>query len=256
MHRSLWIGGFAVGALLGTIILELGSPGPKVTAPNSITSGDRQLATTAVSPARSEQSQPQQQLPPEPTAYERMLYRVAASQGGRIAFDQIVAIARMTSSQPDSPTYEQLLAQVSEIQGGRISMNQMLALRSLGAEPSPGYDGASMYAMGRTAHAGLPQSYYDSLAAYQGVRGSSTRATDAPFESRMSGAGLPSVEAPSSSIRALPSSSSQKLMDVSSGQYMSPAAGGYTDPRNGTFYAQSGPNGVVNTRTGEFLPTH
>jgi len=30
---------------------------------------------------------------------------------------------------------------------------------------------------------------------------------------------------------------------------------GYTDPRTGTFYQDAG-GGVVNTRTGEFIPTH
>lgn len=86
--------------------------------------------------------------------------------------------------------------------------------------------------------------------------GTPTTVGDAVFEGRRSGATLPSIETPSSSIAAVPSPSRHGLIDVRSGQYMPPAAGGYTDPRNGTFYAQSGPNGVVNTRTGEFIPTH
>lgn len=250
------IGGFAVGAVLGTVILQSGSSGPKATAPNNMTSSDRGLATTAASPARSEQLQSQQRIPPEPTAYEQMVNHVAAGQSGRITFGQIVAIARMTGSQPGSPTYEQLVAQVSEMQGGRISLHQMLALRSVGVQPSPTYGGAPTYGppVRQAARAGLSQAYYDSLAAYEGVRGPSARAADATFQSRMPGAALPSVEQPPSSIGVSPSS--RRLMDVSSGQYMSPAAGGYTDPRNGTFYAQSGPNGVVNTTTGEFIPSH
>jgi hypothetical protein len=41
------------------------------------------------------------------------------------------------------------------------------------------------------------------------------------------------------------------------GEFYAPAAGGdYIGTRDGTLYTPAGPNGVINTRTGEFIPTH
>jgi hypothetical protein len=45
------------------------------------------------------------------------------------------------------------------------------------------------------------------------------------------------------------------LIDPFSGNVMPRTGAGYTDPMNGTFYHDVG-GGVVNTRTGEFTPTH
>jgi len=47
----------------------------------------------------------------------------------------------------------------------------------------------------------------------------------------------------------------QILIDPYSGKTMPRTGSGYTDPGTGTFYQDSG-GGVVNTRTGEFTPTH
>ena len=47
----------------------------------------------------------------------------------------------------------------------------------------------------------------------------------------------------------------QNLHDPFSGTVMPRTGAGYTDPRTGTFYHDVGP-GVVNTRTGQFTPTH
>lgn len=57
------------------------------------------------------------------------------------------------------------------------------------------------------------------------------------------------------SSRMMGPSSSPVLTDERSGQRMDTIAGGYNDPRDGTTYAQAA-GGVVNTRTGEFSPTH
>lgn len=48
---------------------------------------------------------------------------------------------------------------------------------------------------------------------------------------------------------------SQWLHDPFSGNSMPRTGAGYTDPRTGTFYHNVG-SGVVNTRTGQFTPTH
>ncbi|EGV29598.1 hypothetical protein ThidrDRAFT_3190 [Thiorhodococcus drewsii AZ1] len=59
-----------------------------------------------------------------------------------------------------------------------------------------------------------------------------------------------------SSSRSLSTlSSPQWLHDPFLGTTMPRSGGGYVDPRNGTFYHDVGP-GVVNTRTGQFTPTH
>ena len=259
MQRSLWIGGFAVGALLGTIVLESRSLAPAPTPPTSPAVSDLQQAQ-ALEAATPAQSPSLQQRPSQPSAFEWLESQVAASQRGRISVGQIMAIARITRYQPGAPTFEQLVAQVAQMQGGRISIAEMLALRGANAPPATGYRAAPVYPppFSQNASATLLQSYYARSTPYQNqeLRGESARAADEAFENRRSSATYPSAAATSPPSPSFPSPTSQGLIDTGSGQYMAPAAGGYTDPRDGTFYAQSGPNGVVNTRTGEFVPTH
>jgi hypothetical protein len=40
------------------------------------------------------------------------------------------------------------------------------------------------------------------------------------------------------------------------GTFYAPAGEGYINTRDGTLYVPAGPNGVINTRTGEFIPTN
>ena len=40
------------------------------------------------------------------------------------------------------------------------------------------------------------------------------------------------------------------------GEFYAPAGDGYVGTKDGTFYAPAGPNGVTNTRTGQFVPVH
>lgn len=40
------------------------------------------------------------------------------------------------------------------------------------------------------------------------------------------------------------------------GEYYAPAGQGYVGTRDGTYYAPAGPNGVINTRSGTFIPVH
>ena len=40
------------------------------------------------------------------------------------------------------------------------------------------------------------------------------------------------------------------------GEFYAPAGNGYVGTRDGTFFAPAGPNGVTNTRTGEFIPVN
>ena len=57
------------------------------------------------------------------------------------------------------------------------------------------------------------------------------------------------------SSRMVGAATTSTLTDERSGQRMDTIAGGYNDPRDGTAYTQAA-GGVVNTRTGEFSPTH
>lgn len=43
-------------------------------------------------------------------------------------------------------------------------------------------------------------------------------------------------------------------INVRTGQYYAPAGAGYVNPQDGTYYAPAGPTGVVDTRTGAFIP--
>ncbi|AMK24907.1 tetratricopeptide repeat protein [Sphingobium sp. TKS] len=43
-------------------------------------------------------------------------------------------------------------------------------------------------------------------------------------------------------------------VDVRTGRYYAPAGAGYVNTQNGTYYAPAGPNGVIDTRTGAFIP--
>jgi len=40
------------------------------------------------------------------------------------------------------------------------------------------------------------------------------------------------------------------------GEALAPISPGYVGTRDGTYYAPAGPSGVINTRTGEFIPTN
>lgn len=256
MQRSLWIGGFALGAMLGTIVLRLGSSAPTTTPttrpPVSYLERDQALAT--IMPA---QFPPVQMPPSPPGAFELLENRVAASQGGRISLGQILAIARITRSQPDAPTFEQLEAHVAAMRGGGLTIGEMLALR--GAVTEPAGDGrARMFGPSigsRTGDEGALPNYVSPMP-FEDVRRASDEIADSTFASRAPSASFSSAVTAIPSSSTFSSSNSRGLIDSNSGQYMAPAAGGYIDPRNGTFYAQSGPNGVVNTRTGEFIPTH
>jgi hypothetical protein len=40
------------------------------------------------------------------------------------------------------------------------------------------------------------------------------------------------------------------------GEYLAPSGEGYVGTRDGRYYAPAGPNGVIDTRTGKFVPMH
>lgn len=40
------------------------------------------------------------------------------------------------------------------------------------------------------------------------------------------------------------------------GEYLAPAGKGYVGTRDGRYYAPAGPHGVIDTRTGQFMPVH
>jgi hypothetical protein len=60
---------------------------------------------------------------------------------------------------------------------------------------------------------------------------------------------------PSSNHTSSPTNDPAWLLDPFSGRMMPRTGAGYTDPSDGTFYHDTGA-GVVNTRTGEFIPTN
>ncbi|MGK2926083.1 MAG: DUF4124 domain-containing protein [Lysobacterales bacterium] len=65
----------------------------------------------------------------------------------------------------------------------------------------------------------------------------------------------PFNSATSSNRNSAPKNDPAWLLDPYSGQMMPRTGAGYTDPTDGTFYHDTGA-GVVNTKTGEFIPTH
>ena len=135
MQRSLWIGGFAVGAILGTIILESGSLVPAATT-SSGSSYSKQKPVKgldSVSIGRAPSPQGPQQL----STFQQMIDRVSASQGGRISLGQIAAIIRATRSLSGTPTYQELAQTYAAAHGGPISPLEMLALQ--GNLPQPSY---------------------------------------------------------------------------------------------------------------------
>ena len=46
------------------------------------------------------------------------------------------------------------------------------------------------------------------------------------------------------------------LTNPITGEHYTPSGPGYVGTRDGTYYAPAGPNGVINTKTGQFIPTH
>ena len=244
MQRAIWLGGFAIGALLGTAIFALSPDKTERTTADAATQ-----ITTVTTPAASGQVQLQQTSRPLST-FEQMVQQTVASQGG-ISLVEIAAIVRATRSLPDTPSYEELVRRFSASHGGRISIADMMALK--GEIYQPNYSAPS---------APLPSIIpsFQALSPYADTRGPATRSADEdiarrhPMYGQMPGSGYgtaPSLGA----IASIQAPASQGLIDTSSGQFMPSVAGGYTDPRTGAFYAQAGPNGIVDTSTGQFIPT-
>lgn len=79
---------------------------------------------------------------------------------------------------------------------------------------------------------------------------------------RLSGERLPPTQEPShaqSGLRsAIPATPpiNPGAVNVHTGEFLAPSGSGYVGTRDGTYYSPAGPNGVVNTRTGEFVPMH
>jgi len=45
-------------------------------------------------------------------------------------------------------------------------------------------------------------------------------------------------------------------INVTTGEYLAPAGSGYVGTRDGTYYAPAGSHGIIDTRTGTFIPTN
>jgi len=45
-------------------------------------------------------------------------------------------------------------------------------------------------------------------------------------------------------------------INTRTGEFLAPAGEGYVGTRDGRFYTPAGPNGVIDTRTGQFIPMH
>ena len=151
---------------------------------------------------------------------------------------------------------DEMLRAILAQQGGRISIRQAQALQGF-VGPSP--EEALRYAIQDGAIARNiynERSVSESLANYgdSGFRSAAKeilrKATDADDQRTR-------VQL-NAGLIALPQSrrGDGGLIDPSSGEYFTPSGAGYTSTRNGTFYSRSGPNGITDTHTGQFIPVN
>lgn len=145
--------------------------------------------------------------------------------------------------------FESMVADVAREQGGEISLNQMAALADIYSRLNggpPAYSGPQGrgYQSGGTHTNYGPGGATSNLGGMSGqsAYGGARRSVDeeygtAPAASRYVGRRTPSV-------------------DVGSPIILNPAGPGLYSDSNGDIYTRSGPNGVVNTRTGEFSPAN
>lgn len=170
-------------------------------------------------------------------AFESMARSISAAQGGKISMNQLRAVAQMVGAQygtariaPSDPEG----AQPYDAAGRALeSITSSMQPSANGVSSGPRYSNIYQDHSRRASNASGLDSYQDEVVGSRAFTSSQLAGSE----------GSPSPRPPSG------------LIEHGSGQYMPPAAGGYVDPRNGTFYSHAGPNGVVNTRTGEFRPT-
>lgn len=139
------------------------------------------------------------------------------------------------------PTFEDMVGQVAKEQGGKISIAQMMALSKMygqlyGTQPTYGPPPPATYTSPPSGYRDLGS--MPGQAAYGAARRSVEEAygTESASREYLSDRTVrPTVDNPIILNRAGP--------------------GQYSD-QNGDIYTQAGPNGVVNTRTGEFSPVN
>ena len=219
-------------------------------------------------------SEPSQPAPIEPTVSNEDLVRTLENgigEKGGISIRELGAINQIAEAvRGREAQYLKLIHRVSNSQGG-ISLNQMMALAngaSYEARPRT-YDGLSVAPSladsnpysGKIPESVLPATNY--IPSYESASRRRQRNIDvAPIYNYPSVAGGTGIAIePRASGRVAPQFGNQNsppagAFNPQSGEHYSSAGPGYVSDRDGTYYAPAGPNGVINTRTGAFIPTH
>jgi hypothetical protein len=237
--------GSAIGATLGSAFIALSAsstPDVSQQARASDESAQGDIASNAA--ALPSSMTPQAEADSQPGLASQqlaaiLLDRISKDQGG-VSLVQLNAIAQIVrSAQGREGEFLALAQKASDRQGG-ISLVQMEALagvRPTAAIPpvAPGYEQSPVESaqppvfesqVGSPNRIGVIESdpYY----------GQSTIGID---------------------DSALPPQNTGAI-DPSTGYYYSPSGSGYVSTRDGTYYVPAGPNGVINTRSGQFIPTN
>lgn len=135
-------------------------------------------------------------------------------------------------------------------------------------DPAPVYD-SRMTTSGRHAAQAVERYRTDRVKRPDSVRtsklaGGGSSSDSSGSDSSGSGSGpsassssTSSTSTSSSSVHAPPTAVTQNnngAINPVTGEYYAPAGQGYVGTRDGTYYAPAGPNGVIDTRTGKFIP--
>lgn len=189
-----------------------------------------------------------------------LLIELVASEG-RVSILQMTAIAEIASAVRGRE--DEFLAAAQDVAraNGGISLHQMSMLAGGGglvpsysvAQGNP-YDSVGN---GRTATT-------DPYPSYSSGNAASSSGSGASHESESASRRRLEEFANSSQRRDLQSGASRALdttnalgaVNPSTGEFYAPAGQGYVSTRNGTYYTPAGPNGVIDTRTGQFIPTN
>lgn len=252
--------GLALGITLGVGILGAGPD--KVSA--------LQAPTAEQLPSSNE--------PGQPTPFEQSISNqdfagtlanwVSDGKGG-LSIRQINAISQIAEAvRGREAQYMEQINRVSNSQGG-ISLRQMMALANVADNQSrlPSYQETSVSPSLAIPNWGtLPGSVPPTTNFIPSYESASRRRQQnidvSPVYNNPSVAGSTGIAIePRASDRVAPQFGNQNspaagAFNPQSGEHYSSAGPGYVSDRDGTYYAPAGPNGVINTRTGTFIPTH
>ncbi len=268
IDKRLVVGGFAAGVAIGLALLPVmaASNSPQAEAADALRTSHSENAGIISSEAAVEARSATGDAP----TFREMVLQVQAAQGGvGLSLDQMRELAvissRLNGNGPvvGAPTFQQMALEVQRQQGAGLSMDQAEVL----AEISSMLNGnAQGYGSGPSAAASYGRRMPYSAPTMDPVLQQPRRFS--PSETRRSRADRFSVlddedtsrsystAREGSAYRTMPRTeiSNNGAINPATGEYFPRAGQGYVSSRNGTYYAPAGPNGVTNTRTGEFVP--